>query len=243
MQDRLKERRSVERRAWALKWGKRAAIVGVAMGGAWAVLMSPWLEFNAEAVETSGLGTVVDAEQVDAVISEYDGSALATLNTSHLENQLTEIVGVSAAQVDVVWPSGLRVTLVPSEPVAAIPTDEGYALVADTGEQVLLSEEQPGDVPVVDIPVNEDDARILSGVLGVLEQTPIELRERIKDVEAGTEDSIEFVLRDGPRVEWGSVEDSALKAEVLEVLLDSPQAEGASVIDVSAPTFPTIVTE
>ncbi|WP_061960364.1 cell division protein FtsQ/DivIB [Demequina flava] len=241
MQDRLKEKRSVERRVWAIKWGKRAALATAVAAAGWVVLMSPLLEFDAEAIEASGYGSVVDPAQVDTVLAAYDGSALATLNTSHVENQLTEIIGVSAAQVEVVWPSGLRVTLTPSEPVAAIPSEDGFALVTDTGEQVSTSEEKPGDLPVVAVPVGEEHERILSGVLGVLDETPVDLRERIENVEADTEDSIHFVLRDGPRVEWGSVDDSPLKAEVLTVLLASPEAEDAEVIDVSAPSLPTVV--
>ncbi len=243
MQERLKERRSVERRVRAIRWSKRLAIAGAAAGAAYVVLMSPFLEFDSDAVEASGFGSVVDRVEVDDVVAAFDGVALATLNTSHMENQLTEIVGVSAAQVEKVWPTGLRVTLTPSEPVAAIPADEGFALVTQTGEQVSESEDAPADLPVVRVPVGEEHERILSGVLGVLEQTPVALRESIENVEADTEDSIHFVLRDGPRVEWGSVEASAVKADVLEVLLASEEAEGATVIDVSAPTLPTVATD
>jgi cell division protein FtsQ len=57
-------------------------------------------------------------------------------------------------------------------------------------------------------------------------------------ISAATEDSVSFTLHKGPLVEWGSAEDSALKAQVLQVLLESKQARKADVIDVSAPTLP-----
>ena len=60
----------------------------------------------------------------------------------------------------------------------------------------------------------------------------------MKSVSAATEDSVQFTLADGPMVEWGSAEDSKLKAQVLGVLLGSKHARKADVIDVSAPTLP-----
>ena len=67
---------------------------------------------------------------------------------------------------------------------------------------------------------------------------PADLRDRVGDMSASTEDSVTFTLRKGPRVEWGSAENSNLKAQVLAVLLESKQASNAAVIDVSAPTLP-----
>ncbi|WP_062072735.1 cell division protein FtsQ/DivIB [Demequina sediminicola] len=243
MEERLREKRSVERRAAGLKWGKRGAIAGVGLAGAGMVLMSPLLEFDAADVEASGFGTVVDQADVTHILEGYDGTALATLNTGRVEAQLGELVGVSDAQVVRVWPSGLRVTLTPSEPVAAIPLEEGFALLTDTGEQVSESAEAPANLPVVSVPVGEENERVLSGVLGVLEQVSPDLRSRIQNVEASTQDDIHFVLRDGPRVEWGNVSDSALKAEVLAAMLKGANGEGVTVIDVSAPTLPTVVSD
>lgn len=237
----MHERRSVERRVGFIKWGKRLGVVAGIGAALWLVLMSPFLEFDPADVEASGFGTVVDEAAVEAILETHDGTALAMLNTSHVESQIGELVGVSAVQVERVWPTGLRVAITPSEPVAAIPAAEGFALVTETGEQVNASDDAPTDLPVVDVPVGEDNERILSGVLGVLERTPADLRGRIENVQAETEDSIHFVLRDGPRVEWGSVDQTPLKAEVLQTLLDSEAAEGATVIDVSAPTLPTVV--
>ena len=49
-------------------------------------------------------------------------------------------------------------------------------------------------------------------------------------------DTISLVLRNGRTILWGSAEDSANKAEVLDVLLDRK----AQVYDVSVPGQPTI---
>ncbi|WP_159449559.1 cell division protein FtsQ/DivIB [Demequina sp. NBRC 110057] len=241
MQERLRERRSADRRLAMIRWSKRLSIAGAVAAAVWITLMSPIVAFDAGEVEANGFGTVVDPADVDAIVAAYDGEALATLNTSHLENQLTDLVGVASAQVEKVWPQGLRVTLTPSEPVAAVPAEDGgYRLVNEEGEQVSESEEAPGDLPVITVPVGEEHERILTGVLAVVEEIPAELRESVEGIEAQTEDTIHFTLRDGPQVEWGSGEDSHLKAQVLETLLGSKEAKNATLIDVSAPTFPTV---
>lgn len=239
MEERLRERRSASRRLLTLKWAKRAGVLAGVAGATWLLLLSPVFSFDADNLEASGFGTVVDPAEVQEIVAQSDGKALALVNVGHVQDQLEELVGVREATVERVWPSGLRVTLASSEPVAAIPLADGtFALVDDGGVQVAQAEAAPSDLPILSVPLGEEDSRILDGVIAVVDEMPAELRERIQDIEAQTEDSIHFVLRDGPAVEWGSSEQSALKAEVLLVLLKD--AKDAKVIDVSAPTLPTV---
>ena len=239
MQERLSERRSAHRRLLTRRWGMRALIAGAGAAALWVALLSPVFAYDQERLEASGFGTVVDPTQVEDIVAANDGTSLVLLNVAHVEDQLEDLVGVHEARVERVWPSGLRVTIDSAEPVAAIPVAEGgFVLLDERGAQVAQEEAAPADLPVVNVPLDAEDTRILDGVIEVIDQMPVELRDRVQDVEAETEDSIHFVLRDGPRVEWGSAEQSALKAEVLLVLL--AEAAGAEVIDVSAPTLPTV---
>ena len=52
------------------------------------------------------------------------------------------------------------------------------------------------------------------------------------------QDTVHLVLADGAQVEWGSADDTALKARVLQTLRAAPASAGAAVYDVSAPTMP-----
>ncbi len=81
---------------------------------------------------------------------------------------------------------------------------------------------------------------MLSAVLGVLEQLPEDLLAQVGEVSATTQDSVNFTLRDGAAVEWGSDQDSPLKAAVLSALRAAPETAGASRYDVSAPTMPVV---
>ena len=64
---------------------------------------------------------------------------------------------------------------------------------------------------------------------------PASVASRVAMIDVATVDQISLVLRNGRRVEWGSAEDSAQKAEVLAVLLRRP----GQVIDVTVPGRPT----
>jgi cell division protein FtsQ len=240
---RVSERLQEKARARArLRWrvaARRASYVAIIVVLIWVVALSPVFALRIENVEVSGFGTVVDHAAVNAVIEQHEGASLVLLNVEHVGNQLESVPGVRDVTVERVWPAGLVVTLVSREPVAAIPDPlGGFALVDEDGVEVARSEVAPPHLPVITVPVGADNVRVLEAVLTVVRELPIALRERVEGIRADTEDSVAFTLRDGPRVEWGSAERSALKAEVLQVLLESKDAANADVIDVSAPTLP-----
>ena len=69
-----------------------------------------------------------------------------------------------------------------------------------------------------------------------IDALPDDLSGKVDYLEVRTVDTISLVLRNGRTILWGSAEDSANKAEVLDVLLDRK----AQVYDVSVPGQPTI---
>ncbi|WP_082227083.1 cell division protein FtsQ/DivIB [Demequina rhizosphaerae] len=243
LQARLKEQAAAQRRLSAIVWARRAGYVVVAGALAWVVLASPVLALDPAQVEVAGYGTVVDPADVAEVVEAHEGRSLATLASSRVADELREVPGVRDATVERVWPRGLLIELTSREPVAAVPDGEGgYDLLDSEATRVGHSAETPEKLPAVTVPVGKGNERILESVLGVVNQLPVKLRNRVQDISATTEDTVTFVLRNGPQVDWGSAEDSALKARVLQVLLDSGQADGVTAIDVSAPTLPTTTT-
>ncbi|WP_152650579.1 cell division protein FtsQ/DivIB [Demequina aurantiaca] len=239
MQERLRERSKAKNRVLLITWAKRAAYVGAAVLAVWLLLLSPVFALDPTKVEASGFGTVVDPAAVNDAIATHEGTSLALLNTTHLANEIRDVPGVRAVHIEREWPAGLAVTIESREPVAAVPDPEGgYLLIDDEAVQVGRSDEAPDNLPAIEVPVGEDHVRVLKSVLGVVDQLPVEVSRRVDNIKAATEDSVTFTLRKGPRVEWGSSEQSALKARVLEVLLNSGDADDAKVIDVSAPTLP-----
>lgn len=239
VQERLREQSKAKNRVTLIKWARRAAYVGAGALAVWLLLLSPLFALDLAKVEASGYGTVVDAAAVDDAVATHEGTSLALLNTTHLANEIRDVPGVRAVQIEREWPAGLAIVIESREPVAAVPDpDGGFVLVDDEAIQVGRTEKAPDNLPMIQVPVGEDNVRVLKSVLGVVEALPADVSARVDIVKAETEDSVTFTLRKGPRVEWGSSEQSALKARVLEVLLDSGDAGGAKVIDVSAPTLP-----
>ena len=73
-------------------------------------------------------------------------------------------------------------------------------------------------------------------VATVVAALPQDLASRVDHVAVETVDQITLVMRDQREVLWGSAEESALKAEVVDKLL---AAQEASYYDVSVPGNPT----
>lgn len=236
MQDRLKERQRTERRRSGTRIAGYAAIASAIGLALWGVIASPLFALDEDKVELSGVTAEIDPAAVQAIVEDRAGDSLITLNVRGIAADLSGVTGVRDATVERVWPQGLRVTLVARHPVAAIPSGDQFILLDADAVEVGTVDAAPADLPIVTVPLGEQ--RVLDAVVTVVRSLPVEVLSRVQGIGAQTEDSVEFTLRDGPRVEWGSSEDSALKAQVLTVMLDSGQASGVAVVDVSAPTLP-----
>lgn len=232
--ERTRVRRRLTRRrvVWSAVGVVAAGLVG------WVTFFSPVLALDVAQVQVVGQGTVVDPATVLTVVAEHDGTPLPRLDTVELRRRVLDVPGVRAAEVARDWPHGLRITLVSREPVAAVPAPEGFLLLDVEGIQVGRSTEPPAGLPVVDVPADDPDARAMTAVLAVLESLPPELAGQVAGAGAASEDTVSLTLADGARVEWGSAEQSALKARVLLTLRAAPASAAAAVFDVAAPTMP-----
>jgi len=238
--ERARARRNVARRHVVA--AASAAVVVVGLG--WLLFASPVLALDPAGVTVDGAGSVVAVDQVQAVVGAHDGTPLPRLDTVALRDELLDVPGVREARVTRAWPTGLTVTLVAREPVAAVPVPAdgsehpaaGFALLDQDGVQVGRVDAAPDGLPAVDVPVG--DKRTLTAVLGVLQLLPADLLAQVQGVSAHTQDTVTMQLRDGVRVDWGSANETPLKIAVLNALRASPAAAGASVIDVSAPRLP-----
>ncbi|MBN2176206.1 MAG: cell division protein FtsQ/DivIB [Demequinaceae bacterium] len=211
------------------------ALVGALVWGVW---WSPLFALRSEGVSISVDGSLVDPAEVREAVEPFIGVSLPRLGLDEVEAAVAAVPGVKGATATLSWPHGLAIEVVERVPIAAIADSRlGYLLVDVEGAVLASSTAAPEGMPVVTVPVGEENSRILMAALTVAGSLPPELAVRVEAVRAETEDSVTLFLRNGPRIEWGSAEDSALKAEVVVVLLGSDAASSA-VIDVSAPTLP-----
>ncbi|WP_304522428.1 cell division protein FtsQ/DivIB [Actinotalea sp. Marseille-Q4924] len=233
--ERVRMRRRLTRRRLLLA-GSALVVVGTL---AWVLLGSSLLALDLTQLRVEGQGTVVEPAAVEAVVEPYGGVPLPRLDTVGLRRQILEVPGVRAAEVTREWPHGLRVALVSREPVVAVPDpDSGFALLDTEGVRVGSAPAPPAGLPVVQVPLDDPQARALTAVLTVLEQLPDDLAAQVTAVAAETRDAVELELVDGVLVEWGSADRTALKARVLQTLRTAETSRGARVFDVSAPELP-----
>lgn len=232
--ERVRMRRRILRDR-VLAWSV-AGVVAAAL--AWLLLLSPVLALDADEVNVrvEGDRAVVDASAVSAILTDLAGTPLPRLDTVAVRREVLDVPGVRAASVTRSWPHGVLVTVVARDPVAAVPEGGGYALLDADGVQVGRSDDAPDDLPVLTVPL--DDPAAMTAVLLVLQQLPSDLAADVVAASAENRDAVQLSLSDGTTVEWGSADQSALKAAVVRTLRASKEAAGVKVYDVSAPTLP-----
>lgn len=232
--ERFAERAKLRRRVLLRKYLIGGGILAVVAAGLWLVFLSGVFDLRANEIKIVGAGEFVSDAEVVAVLDSDVGQPLARLDLDDIAERVEEVRGVSSAIVRREWPHGVRVSLAQRVPVAAVKSQDAYVLLDADGVRVGESDAAPEDLALAKVPLSQGRESSLAAVLTVLDEIPDDLRAEIVDIGADTRDAVYFTLEEGVRVEWGSADDSALKANVLEVLRE----QKASIYDVSAPTLP-----
>lgn len=238
MSERHAEQKAMRRHRLIRQVAAWSAAVVVVAAVSWALFASDMLSFDADHLVVKGTGTTVDMEAVVAVVAGQEGTSLALVNISDLREEILQVPNIRDVSIQRQWPSGLAVDIVAREPVAAVPVEGGVALMDQDAVVVDTVPEAPVELPVINIPLTGDDERTLDAALAVLKSLPDDLRAEVASIAAATQDAVTLTLRDGVVIEWGSSQDSALKAQVVRTLRTAEVSRGAAVFDVSAPTFP-----
>jgi cell division protein FtsQ len=138
---------------------------------------------------------------------------------------------VADVRVTRAWPSTLKLVVVERTPVAGVVTRTGVTLVDAAGVAFAdVAALPPGVVRLQVVRPGPADPTT-KAALNVLAVLPQPMRGRVRIVRAASPSSVTLVLRDGRRVLWGGVDDTALKAAAAEALLKMP----GTVYDVSRP--------
>jgi len=211
-----------------------AALVGVLLvaGGVWLVFFSPQL--SVRHVEVSGTellseGRVREAGNVPT------GEQLATVDLSSVSSRVAALAEVESVDVTREWPDTVRITVVERTAVAVVQFGDAWRGLDAEGVAFRRFDRPPKDLPKVRAAASAEEDALLEAAT-VVSQMPADLAARVDHLEVETVDRIQLVLRGGRTVQWGSSEESALKAKVLVQLLESHPAD---YYDVSVPGNPT----
>lgn len=230
--DRLRERTRARRILLARRIAITFVTLALAAGGVWVAFFSPVFAFSSSAVVVSGEdGTLVTADSVRSSIASFEGVPLTRLNTQAVARAVESNVAVRSASVSRRWPTSLRVSVTMRTGMAVEAASGGYWLVDDQGvafQQVPSA----GDYPIATLPEDRaTGAADIASVLGALDEAT---RAQVSAV-TSTGTQVNFTLRGGQTVKWGTRGDAPQKARVLATLLANVQA---STYDVSSPNHP-----
>lgn len=233
----VRSRRRFARRQWARRWlaWRRVVALGLLIvlvaGSLWLVYFSSVLAVDEVLVE--GEQTLTDAEVREAA-AVPTGEPLARVDLDAIRARVEALAVVRAASVTRHWPDGVTISLEERVPIAVV--DLGGEIRGMDAEGVLFRE-YPAIPPGLPEVRTSDETRseALREAALVVAALPRDLAGKVDYVTVATVDQISLVLRDGRTVDWGSAEQSELKAQVLVPLLKRP----AQRFDVSVPGQPT----
>lgn len=230
--DRLRERTRARRILLARRIALTFVTLALAAGGVWVAFFSPVFAFSSSAVIVSGEdGTLVTADSVRSSIASFEGVPLTRLNTQAVARAVESNVAVRSASVSRRWPTSLRVSVTMRTGMAVEAASGGYWLVDDQG---IAFQQVPsaGEYPLATLPEDRaTGAADIASVLGALDEAT---RAQVSAV-TSTGTQVNFTLRGGQTVKWGTRGDAPQKARVLATLLANVQA---STYDVSSPNHP-----
>ena len=209
------------------------AAVACVVGGVWLVFFSSVLAVSGAEVRGTD---VLTSREVARAAEVPVGEPLATADLAAVRARVEDLVAVDSAQVSRDWPDRVRIEVTERTPVAAVSWEGQWRGLDDDGVLFRTWRSRPPGLPRVEM-VADTPVEALAGAAGVIAALPADVARRLDHLEVRTVDSITLHLRGGVLVHWGSGEQSADKARVLEVLLRQP----ARVYDVTAPGRPTLL--
>ncbi|WP_314608900.1 cell division protein FtsQ/DivIB [Rothia mucilaginosa] len=213
------------------------------------VFFSPLLATQKITVRGTSL---LETTQVEQKLEPLRGVPLTRIDEKKVRELLGQDNVIRSVQVESRPPHELVVTLKERTAVAVVKQGDTYHTVDSDGVSLLESATQPDtSVPLVrfsgDDPQTSAEFRTISTALSAM---PSELLAQVKEAGATSTSSITLTLRDNITVQWGTAEESELKAKVLlslrqaiakraqEETSSEAQTQKVTVYDVSAPRVP-----
>lgn len=239
--------RSWWRRRWVIVLAASAAAVVLGLAVWWVVYRSPLL--TVRSVEVVG-ATAAVRDQATTAANVTLGDPLATVPLDAVRSKVLTIPDVASVTVRRSWPHTITISIVAEQPVAAMrTTSNGFALVSASGLPYRTVTARP-HLPLITnrlgtsstTPTTTAAAAVAAALCDATWRhagASSSLSSLVATIHVAGPQHIVIKLRNGRTVAWGSPTESALKAEVLRMLLRA--TPGAHSYDVSAPRSPAVV--
>ena len=223
---------TVRQRRRRMLWIGAAASVLLLILTTLAAAYSPL--FGVERVTVVGT-SLLDPAAVEQALADQVGTPLPLVDESAVKAALIAFPLVQSYSLEARPPHELVVRIVERLPIGLIQSRAGFTLVDSAGVALSTTESPAPGRPLLTIR-GGTDSRAFLAVGQVMRTLPASIRDQVTAISATTADDVTLRLGDANcDVVWGSAEDSAMKALVLEkVMLQRPPST-VSAYDVSSP--------
>ncbi len=191
--------------------------------------------FAVEQIRIVGSETL-DTLAVEAALADQLGTPLPLVDESAVKAALVTFPIVESYSLEARPPHELVVRIVERTPIGLVQTRAGYTLVDAAGVALSTTETPAAGRPLVTVAGGTDSAAF-EAVGQVMRALPDSILDQVTAVSASTPDDVTLTLGgSNAQVVWGSAEDSAMKALVLEKAMIARPPASVSVYDVSSPS-------
>ena len=178
----------------------------------------------------------LDTRAVEAALSDQLGTPLPLVDESAVKAALVTFPLVESYSLEARPPHELVVRIVERTPIGLIQTRAGYTLVDAAGVALSTTATPAPGRPVVTVQ-GGTDSPAFEAIGLVMRSLPQSILVQVTAVSASTPDDVTLTLGGAnAQVVWGSAEDSALKALVLETTMAARPPASVLVYDVSSPS-------
>ena len=188
------------------------------------VFYSPLLAVQTIRVEGASL---LDSVQIEQKLEPLRGTPLTRIDDRKVRELIDQEHVLRDVKIEAHPPHELVVTLKERTPVAVVRQDGKFVVVDSEGVGLREVESIDGvNVPLVDLGGgNSRDSAEFRTVANVLAALPSSVLSQVKEARASSTSNINLTLKDGVVVQWGTAEESDLKAKVLTKLMDAVREE------------------
>lgn len=218
------------RAAWLIGAGTVVVLAAIMAVAIFSPIMSV-REIRVEGTER------LDPEVVEEALAALEGRPLAQLRAEEVGAQLEQFVLVQSYSIERLPPSELVVRIVERVPVGVVVSDDEVTVVDAAGVALGIDSSAVQSLPAISVS-GDTSSDAFSGAAMVSLALPEELRAQVESISASSPEDVHLTLRDGTQVLWGSVDETAYKAEVFAALKTATEGQGVSVYDVSSPERP-----
>jgi cell division protein FtsQ len=224
-------KRSRRRRLiWSVVAGSVVALVAVVAVGAYSPLMA-LREVRIEGAQRIPVATL------QAEFAGIMSTPLSLIDSADVHEALDGFPLIETYATEAIPPGTLVVRIVERTPIGVVDTGSGLELVDAAGVVIDRPAERPEGQPLIEAEGGVAGAGFRA-VAAVVRSLPAEVRAQLTHATAATADDVQLELTGGASVVWGSAEESAFKADVLDALMVAAPPETVTLYDVSAPNSP-----